>query len=85
MLEVEHGTDPVNNPFDDMPIIQQPPKEIMKNEEGIFVLRPSCGDVCPCRAILGPGYRFANRRHFIRRHNRKRGIPIYAKSNEETY
>ncbi|MEK7171986.1 MAG: hypothetical protein AAB739_03700, partial [Patescibacteria group bacterium] len=84
-LEVEHGTDPVNNPFDDMPIIQQPPKEIMKNEEGIFILRPSCGDVCPCRAILGPATDLQTGDTLFAGITGKGGIPIYAKSNEETY
>ncbi|MBI4994291.1 S-layer homology domain-containing protein [Candidatus Peregrinibacteria bacterium] len=87
--EMEHGTDPVNNPFDDIPLdetsLALAKAEISKNEEGIFVLRPQCADVCPCRALIGPAADLSLGDTLFASITGKGGIPIYAKSNEETY
>lgn len=79
-IELERGTNPVKNPFDDMP---QAPAS--KNAEGIFVLRPSCGNVCPCRATIMSGADLQAGDILFAAITGKGGLPIYVKSNEEKY
>lgn len=80
--ELQHGTNPVDNPYDDKP---QVPPELATNEEGIYVLRPVCGNVCPCRATIDSGAVLQPGDIIFAAITGKGGLPIYAKSNEETY
>ncbi len=80
--EIDRGTDPVRNPYDDRPLI---PRDLVKNEEGIFILRPLCGDSCPCRATIGPGGDLIPGDILFAAITGHGGLPIYAKSNEERY
>ncbi|MEK7524291.1 MAG: S-layer homology domain-containing protein [Patescibacteria group bacterium] len=57
----------------------------VKNEEGIYVLRPLCGAVCPCRATIGKGADIQPGDIIFTAITGPGGLPIYTKSNEETY
>jgi len=81
--EVNKGTDPLN-PYDGkQPTVSV--KEIIKNQEGIYVLRPICGQACPCRATIGPGGDLQLGDIIFAAITGPNGLPIYAKSNEEKY
>ncbi|MDO8584490.1 MAG: S-layer homology domain-containing protein, partial [bacterium] len=57
----------------------------LKDDEGTYVLRPACGNVCPCQATLGPGGDLQSGDLIFAAITGKGGVPIYAKSNEESY
>lgn len=79
--EVQRGTNPADNPADDR--LTSPSLE--RTEEGIYVLRPACGDVCPCRASIGQGADLQPGDLLFAAITGSGGLPIYVKSNEETY
>lgn len=56
----------------------------VSNEEGVFILRPSCIS-CPCQARIGEGSDLASGDFLFAAITGKGGLPIYAKSNEEKY
>ncbi|MBI5413834.1 S-layer homology domain-containing protein [Candidatus Peregrinibacteria bacterium] len=78
--ESKRGTDPLNQ-YDDKPA--QPESAV--NEEGVYILRPSCGEVCPCRATMGQGGDLQPGDIIFAAITGEGALPIYAKSNEEKY
>lgn len=60
-------------------------KEFARNEEGIFVVRPDCGNMCPCRASVDTGADLKSLDAIFAAITGHGGLPIYAKSNEARY
>lgn len=60
------------------------PKEKLSKNEGIFVARPTC-NICPCYSTVGEGADLLPGDLIFAAISGKNGLPIYAKSNEETY
>lgn len=81
--ESKRGTDPLS-PYDDKPTQSAQPESVT-NEEGIYVLRPSCGEICPCRATIGQGGDLQPGDIIFAAITGEGALPIYAKSNEEKY
>ncbi|MBP9718059.1 S-layer homology domain-containing protein [Candidatus Gracilibacteria bacterium] len=80
--ELDRGTDPIGNPKDDLP---QLAPDRAQNEIGIFILRPECGNVCPCRSSIGPGADLTINDIIFAAITGPKGLPIFIKSNEAKY
>ncbi|PJC36856.1 hypothetical protein CO046_03410 [Candidatus Peregrinibacteria bacterium CG_4_9_14_0_2_um_filter_53_11] len=79
--EIARGTNPLGNPYDDR---DQPPTDLVKSEEGIYLIAPSC-NICPCPATIESAADLVVGDQIFAAITGKKGLPIYAKSNEEEF
>ncbi|MBI2453814.1 S-layer homology domain-containing protein, partial [Candidatus Peregrinibacteria bacterium] len=81
-------TPPPTPPIDQPPLplpSEQELNAVLPKEEGMYLLNPPCGNVCPCRAVLGNGADLQPSDIIFAAITGRNGVPIYAKSNEARY